>query len=79
MAPQQGLVVQGLPLGSVVGHTDSALIPPAGLDGEIVVTASKKQRNPPFLILGRSALAGCSEIAAERASKTLTLRCGPNP
>ena len=75
MTPAPSLSLHGLPLGPLSGHTNETLYPPEQMDGEIVVTAPGPNRRPPFLFLGRGALAGCSDIVEERVARRLTVHC----
>lgn len=75
MIPGAGFSVSGFPPGRTLGHTDEALYPVGGMEDAIVVFGDRGDREPPSLFLGRSALAGCSELVASRGAARLTLFC----
>lgn len=74
LAPRSG--ANDLALGEIIGHTDDILFPPEALEDDIIVVEGRSGRSlGPTLYLGRSALAGCSEITYDRNAGQLRLSC----
>lgn len=65
-----------LALGEIIGHTDDVLFPPQALEEDVIVVEGHgRQSLGPTLYLGRSALAGCSDITYDLSAGQLELTC----
>jgi hypothetical protein len=67
------LTMDGLPIAPAYARTNAPLL--GATEEDAIVVRAEAEETPPAIMLGRTALAGCSSIRVERRTRRMTLRC----
>ncbi len=70
---ETALAVEGLPLAPAYARTNAPLL--GATEEDAIVVRAETEETPPAIMLGRTALAGCSSIRVDRRTRRMTLRC----